>query len=74
MTVRLLSGTNTALASMRKMEWHVQGVVEWVNDEFQGGRYADLLGSKWHSYGVFIFHSPELGVFVRLVDTEFRIN
>ena len=70
MTVKLLSGTNTALASMRKMEWQAQGVVEWVNEN---GPYSDLLGNKWHSYGIFIV-SPEPGAIVRLVDTSFRIN
>ena len=74
MTVLLLSGTNTALANWRKGEWQAQGVVEWVDDEFEGGRYADLLGRKWHSRGIFIIPGPVPPIHVRLVDTEFRIN
>ena len=74
MTDKLMSGTNTALVCMRKMGWIAQGRVEWVNDEFDGGRYADLLGCKWHSYGIFIVPSPVPGALVRLVDTSFRMN
>ena len=74
MGVPFLSGSNTAIANERKMEWRAQGVVEWVDDEYAEGRYADLLGRKWHSYGIFEIPGPVGPINVHLVDTEFRIN
>jgi len=68
MTVKLLSGTNTALVNWRKSEFQAQGMVEWVDDE-----YADLLGCKWHARGYFGPSDDPLAI-VRLVDTAFRMN
>jgi len=70
MTNKLMSGTNTALASMRKNEWHAQGEVDWVNEN---GPYADLLGRKWHSRGIFI-PGPVDPINVRLIDTRFIMH
>ena len=73
MSVKLLSGTNTALVNMGKGKWWAQGVVKWVDDEFEDGRYADFYGSRWHSEGIFI-EGPVAPACTRLVDTRFIIN
>ena len=73
MSVKLLSGTNTALVNMGKGKWWAQGVVKWVDDEFEDGRYADFYGSRWNSEGIFI-EGPVAPAYTRLVDTRFIIN
>ena len=64
-----MTGTNTALVNPSKGEWRAKGVVNWVDVDYDDERYANLLGSIWHSYGIF-----ELEPEAYLVDTEFRIN
>ena len=74
MKVELLRGTNTALASPTKGWWHAQGVVEWVDDEYADGRYANLLSCTWYSRGYFDLEGTVGPLNVHLVDTSFRIN
>jgi hypothetical protein len=73
MTVKLLSGSNTALVNFDKMKWWAQGDVEWVNEEYESGLYINYLGSRWHSEGIFI-PGPEAPAYIRLIDSRFIIN
>jgi hypothetical protein len=58
---------------MRKLEWVAKGLVEYVDDTYEGGRYADLLGSIWHAKGIFA-EGPEPPLYTRIIDTVFRMN
>ena len=73
MTTMFMSGTLKVVDIIRKLEWQGQGVVEWVDDEFEAGRYADYLGSKWHAKGIYA-PGPEPPLYTRVIDTIFRMN
>jgi len=63
-----MSGTHEANSNMKKLEWVAQGLVEWVDDTYDGGRYADLEGCIWHAKGILDL------VNFQIVDDYFRMN
>jgi len=68
-----MSGTHKVVANNLKLEWVAKGLVEYVDDTYEGGRYADLLGCNWHAQGIFA-PGPEPPLYTRIIDTIFRMN
>ena len=63
-----MSGTHQANSNNKKLEWVAQGFVEYVDDTYDEGRYADLEGCIWHAKGIIDL------VNFQIVDDYFRMN
>ena len=67
-TTMFMSGTHQANSNNKKLEWVAQGFVEYVDDTYDEGRYADLEGCIWHAKGILDL------VNFQIVDDYFRMN
>ena len=63
-----MSGTHQVNSNNKKLEWVAQGLVEYVDDTYDEGRYADLEGCIWHAKGIIDL------VNFQIVDDYFRMN
>jgi hypothetical protein len=63
-----MSGTHKVNSNNKKLEWVAQGMVEYVDETYNGGQYADLEGCIWHAKGII-----DLDTF-QIVDDYFLMN
>jgi hypothetical protein len=71
-TKLLLRGSARLIITPKNGKFRVGGPVEWVDAEYEGGRYAELLGRKWWAVGDLIFDST--GQPIGGKDRFFRVN
>jgi hypothetical protein len=71
--VLLLSGTYKATSTFKNNKFRVGGPIEWVDTEFEDGRYADLLGRRWWAQGT--LGPGDIGpIYIHGIDRFFRVN